>query len=74
MQFAPNQNPTAIGMRDIAKTFGLFDLYDIKDIIFRQDALDVRGLNADNLILSGQVLVADPLRAQLVSCDAILNF
>lgn len=70
----PQQNPIDIGMRDIAKTFGLFELYDINDIIFCQDALRERGLNADTLILSGQALDSAALRAQLGSCDVILNF
>ncbi|MFM2483433.1 sulfurtransferase complex subunit TusC [Celerinatantimonas sp. YJH-8] len=73
-QLVGGQNPQAIGQRHIEPTYGMLDLYDIQSIYLDGNALAARALDANALILKGDVLSAQQQQALLHRHSIILRF
>lgn len=73
-QIAQSTNGTLTGNKELSKTFGLLDMYDVEDIFFCQDSMAMRGLNESDLIIEGQCLTAQQWFAKLQQFDQIITF
>lgn len=73
-QLVANQQPSLVDAKDISKMFGLLDLYDIEDVFICQQSLQARQLDADSLIVTGQVLNSADWLQQLSNYDQVVSF
>jgi len=73
-QLLRNQNPEAIGMKNLAATLPVLPMYDIKQIFVQASALFTRGLSIDDLALPAKALSEDEIAALMGTQGAILSF
>ena len=73
-QLLRNQNPEAIGMKNLAATLPVLAMYDIKQIFVQESALSTRGLSIDDLALPAKALGEDEIAALMGTQGAILSF
>lgn len=72
-QLKKNQDTTGIGMKNFSKTYGALDDYDVEKIYVEKESLDARGLTADDLVITVEVLAADDLREVMAQQDVIIS-
>ena len=72
-QLKKNQDTTGIGMKNFSKTYGALDDYDVEKIYVEKEALDARGLSADDLVIPVEVVAADDLREIMAQQDVVIS-
>lgn len=73
-QISQATDGTLTGNKELSKTFGLLEMYDVEDIFFCQDSMLARGLSDSDLIIEGQCLTASQWFAKLQQFDQIITF
>ena len=73
-QIMATTNAKLTGNKDLSKTYGLLDLYDIEQIYFCADSLRVRNITPQQLILAGEVLTATQWFEKLSQFEQVINF
>lgn len=73
-QLLSQQSPEGILTRDHAKTFKMFDLYDIETVLVCESSLRERGIDASQLLMPVTVVNASQWQAQWQSCQRIVTF
>ncbi|MDP2562976.1 sulfurtransferase complex subunit TusC [Psychrobium sp. 1_MG-2023] len=62
------------GHKDISKSYGLLELYDIEQIYLCQQSMNERGLTAEHFLIDGQMLSQKQWFDTLSQFDQVLNF
>jgi len=65
---------TLTGNKELSKTFGLLEMYDVEEIYFCQQSLTARGLSDQDLIIDGQCLTPSQWFAKLTQFDQLITF
>jgi len=73
-QLLPQQQPQAIGQKDLSATLPVLPLYDVKRIYVEQQALAERGLCVEELILPVEPLSTTAAAALFHQHDQIVSF
>lgn len=73
-QLVPGQQPSLAGAKNYSKTFGLLELYDVDTIYLCEQSLAQRGLEADDLLLDGELLSPAAINDKLSQFDHVLSF
>jgi len=73
-QLLNNTDATLTGNKELSKTFGLLEMYDVEDIYFCQSSLAARGLCEQDLIIGGQCLTGPQWFAKLAEFAHIVTF
>jgi len=73
-QLAPEQDSSAIKTKNHGKQLSVLPLYDIHDIYVDSDALEVRQLSLNSLIVPVKPLQAQEIGLFINSFDTVLSF
>jgi len=73
-QIARGTDATLTGNKELSKTFGLLEMYDVDEIYFCQQSMTARGLSDGDLIITGQYLSAGDWFAKLAQFEQIITF
>lgn len=73
-QLCRQQQPDAIGQRSLEQALATLPLYDVERLYVDADALQLRGLRADDLSLPAQLLDSDAIATLLKQQDVVLSF
>jgi len=73
-QLVNAQNSAAIGEKSFEKQLSALPLYDVDTLYADADALQRRGLSANDFSLPAQLVDAQEIAALLASHDVVLNF
>lgn len=73
-QLLENTKADLTGNKDLSKTYGLLELYDIEDVFVCSDSLTERGLSVDNLNIDVIALPSQDWMDQLATFDQTLSF
>ncbi len=68
------QDPSALEMKPLARTFRALPDFDIEQIYVHKDSLEARGLTTDDLVLDPDVLTSEQLAQVLAEQDVVLPF
>lgn len=73
-QLAKGQNTKAIGMKNFSPTFRALEDYDINKLYVEKEALEKRGLTADDLVVPVEVVDAQRMAEIMTDQDVVLSF
>lgn len=74
LQLLANQDTQAIGTKNHAPMFGLFELYDLDNIYVCEASLSRYGIGVDDLMIEVQVVSPQALAEVLNTCQSLLTF
>ncbi len=72
-QLKKNQHTTALAMKNFCKTFRALEDYEIDKIYVEKESLLSRGLTAQDLIISVEILSAERLSSVMAQQDVIIS-
>ena len=72
-QIKKNQDPTVMEMKNFSKTYRALEGYDIEQLYVEQEALDERGLTADDLLLDVHVISRAEMGKLMDGMDVVLS-
>ncbi|NRA62442.1 MAG: sulfurtransferase complex subunit TusC [Psychrobium sp.] len=73
-QLMPHTNAALSGNKDLSKTYGLLEMYDVEQVYFCQASLTQRNIAAAQLIVDGEPLSEQQWFAKLAQFDQVINF
>ena len=73
-QLLKETNATLTGNKDVSKTYGLLELYDIEDVFVSQQSLTQRQLTAQQLCIDVQVLDDAQWFSTLSNYNQVMSF
>jgi len=68
------QDPSALQMKPLARTFRALPDFDIDQIYVHKDSLEERGLTLDDLVVEPEVLTSEELAQVIANQDVVLPF
>ncbi|NOZ06652.1 MAG: sulfurtransferase complex subunit TusC [Chloroflexi bacterium] len=68
------QDPSALQMKPLARTFRALPDFDIDQIYIHKDSLEERGLTLDDLVVEPEVLTSEELAQVIANQDVVLPF
>lgn len=68
------QDPSALEMKPLARTFRALPDFDIEQIYVHQDSLEERGLAVEDLVIQPEVVTSERLAQIIADQDAVLPF
>ncbi|MCA2016845.1 sulfurtransferase complex subunit TusC [Vibrio tritonius] len=74
LQLLRDQQPDLILSRNYISAFKLLDLYDIEDRVICQDSLIEWGIDANELVIDGEIIERNQLALRLSRFDKIINY
>ena len=72
-QIKKNQDPTVMEMKNFSKTYRALEGYDIEQLYVEQEALDERGLTADDLLLDVHVISRAEMAKLMDGMEVVLS-
>jgi len=73
LQIIRDQDPSAIGMKNISPTFRAWEDYGIEHIYVEKESLEMRGMNQMDLLIEAEIIEADQLGKIMEKQDFIFN-
>ncbi len=73
LQLLPDQDPTGINQKNLAKTLPMLKLYDVANIYAEQHSLAVRGLLGETLVLDCKVIDSGAAGRLIAAADMVLG-
>ncbi len=73
-QLLPHQHSESIHQKPLDKLLNVLPLYDINQVYVCSDSLQCRGIDADGLTISAEVLDVQALQTKLANAQHILSF
>jgi len=68
------QDPSALEMKPLARTFRALPDFDIDQIYVHKDSLEERGLTLDDLVIEPEVLTSEELAQIIANQDVVFPF
>lgn len=73
-QLTKGQDTAGVDMKNFSPTYRALEMYDVEKLYVGQEALESRGLTADDLIVDVEIKTADEIRDLMEEQDVILSF
>lgn len=73
-QVTNHTDGTLVGKKELSKTFGLLEMYDVEEIYLCQDSMQARNIKQQDVILNGQVLSSEQWFTKLAQFQQIVSF
>lgn len=73
-QLAKGQNTKGLEVKNFSPTYGALEDYDVTQLYVEQEALQARGLTADDLVVPVEVVSAERMAEIMEQQDVILSF
>ena len=73
LQLLPDQDPTGINQKNLAKTLPMLKLYDVANIYVEQHSLAERGLLGETLVLDCTVIDSGAAGRLIAAADMVLG-
>ena len=73
-QLKKGQNTDGIATKNLTKTFGALEMYDVEKLYVEKESLDERGLSEDDLSVEVEVLASSELKKLFNESEVFFNF
>lgn len=73
-QIVKGMDTTAVEMKNFSPTYRALEMYDVEKLFVSKEALDERGLTADDLLVDVEVLDTKQMADLMDEQDVILSF
>ena len=73
-QLVKGQDTKALEVKNFSPTFGALEDYDVTKLYVEEEALQARGLSADDLVVPVQVVSTQRMAEIMEDQDVVLNF
>ncbi|SDG65624.1 sulfurtransferase complex subunit TusC [Roseospirillum parvum] len=72
-QIVKGQDPSALEIKNFAKTYRALEGYDIEKLYVDQESLEERGLSADDLLVDVEVIGRDAMTELIDTMDVVFS-
>jgi tRNA 2-thiouridine synthesizing protein C len=73
-QIRKDQDPSAIGTKNFAKTFRALEMYDVEKLYVEKESMQARGMTEDDLNVPVEVKTSEEIGRLMDEQDVILSF
>lgn len=73
-QLTKGQDNSDSGMKNFSPTYRALEMYDVEKLYVGKEALEMRGLTEEDLLVDVEVKTADEIRDLMEEMDVVLSF
>ncbi len=73
-QLKKGQDTSEVEMKNFSPTYRALEMYDVEKLYVEKESLETRGLTADDLVVSVEVMSASEIGKLMEKQDVILSF
>ena len=73
-QLKKNQDTTDINTKNLSKTYGALEMYDVEKLYVEKESMEKRGLTKDDLSVDVKVITSKDMQKLIEESEVILNF